>query len=64
MRLLYDLGILLMNAGLRMAAPFNPKARLWVRGRKDIFRRMAEVVGPRLHGFTPPRSGSSSRDAR
>ena len=29
-----------------MAAPFNPKARLWVRGRKDIFRRMAEVVGP------------------
>ena len=46
MRLLYDLGILLMNAGLRMAAPFNPKARLWVRGRKDIFRRMAEVVGP------------------
>ena len=43
MRLLYDLGILLMNAGLRMAAPFNPKARLWVRGRKDIFRRMAEV---------------------
>lgn len=46
MRLLYDLGILLMNAGLRMAAPFNSKARLWVRGRKDIFRRMAEVVGP------------------
>ena len=46
MRLLYDLGILLMNAGLCMAAPFNPKARLWVRGRKDIFRRMAEVVGP------------------
>ena len=46
MRLLYDLGILLMNAGLRMAAPFNSKARLWVRGRKDIFRRMAEDVGP------------------
>ena len=46
MRLLYDLGILLMNAGLRMAAPFNSKARLWVRGRKDIFRRMAEVVRP------------------
>ena len=46
MRLLYDLGILLMNAGLRMAAPFNSKARLWVRRRKDIFRRMAEVVRP------------------
>ena len=62
MRLLYDLGILLMNAGLRMAAPFNPKARLWVRGRKDIFRRMAEVVGP--SGCMSRRSGSSSRDAR
>ena len=44
MRLLYNSGIYLTNAAIRLAALFNPKARLWVRGRKDIFDKLARTV--------------------
>jgi len=46
MRFLYDLGVLAMVAGMRIAAMFNTKARLWVRGRRGIFRRMERAVEP------------------
>lgn len=46
MRFLYDLGVLAMVAGMRIAAMFDPKARLWVRGRRGIFRRMERAVEP------------------
>lgn len=46
MRILYDAGILLMDAGLHAAAPFNAKARLWVKGRRNIFREMAAAAEP------------------
>lgn len=46
MPLLYNLGILLTDAAIHMAARFNPKARLWVRGRKDIFQKMAAEIHP------------------
>ncbi|MBQ4278596.1 MAG: 3-deoxy-D-manno-octulosonic acid transferase [Rikenellaceae bacterium] len=42
---LYDLGIYAMQAGIALAALFNPKARLWRQGRRDIFRRLADTVG-------------------
>lgn len=29
-----------------LAAPRNPKARLWIDGRKDLFRRMTETIDP------------------
>lgn len=29
--------------GIRIAAAWNPKARLWIAGRKDIFRRLEEA---------------------
>lgn len=44
MRILYNLAVQLMDLGIRLAAAFNPKARLWVEGRRDIFRRMKEKI--------------------
>lgn len=46
MRLLYNLAVGLMALGIRLAAPFNAKARLWVRGRRRIFHRLKEAVDP------------------
>lgn len=44
MRLLYDLGIRLYGLLLRIISPFNPKAKLWVEGRKDILNRINQTV--------------------
>src|SRR5690606_14414254 len=44
MRLLYDLGIWLYGVLLRLISPFNPKAKLWVQGRKDILNRIGQTV--------------------
>ncbi len=46
MKLLYDLAVGLMAEGIRLASTFNPKARLWVEGRRDIFRRLQEAIDP------------------
>ena len=43
MRLFYNTGIYLLDAGLHAAGMFNDKARLWCRGRRRIFSRMAEA---------------------
>lgn len=66
MRLLYNSGIYLTNAAIRLAALFNPKARLWVRGRKGIFDKLARTVDsePTSHGSMPLRSANSNRDGR
>ncbi len=37
MRFLYTLGIYLYGFALKLAAPFVPKAKLWVQGRKNQF---------------------------
>ena len=47
MRLFYNTGIYLLDAGLHAAGMFNDKARLWCRGRRRIFSRMAEAVAGR-----------------
>lgn len=44
MRLLYNLGIWLYGVILRIISPFNPKAKLWVDGRKDILSRINQTV--------------------
>lgn len=44
MRLFYNAGIYMLDAGLHFAGLFNEKARLWSHGRRGIFRRMAEAV--------------------
>lgn len=43
MRLLYTIGIWLYGLGIRCAALFNEKARLWVRGRKGLFAELERV---------------------
>lgn len=41
----YSLGIAAYTAAIKAAAHWNPKARLWVDGRKGIFERLHEAVG-------------------
>ncbi|MDL2231521.1 3-deoxy-D-manno-octulosonic acid transferase [Porphyromonadaceae bacterium OttesenSCG-928-L07] len=43
MKLLYNLGIILYTIGIHLAAPFNEKARLWVKGRKNIRKKIREI---------------------
>lgn len=43
---LYNFGLILYVWILRLIAPKHRKARLWVEGRKDLFRRMAEAIDP------------------
>ena len=50
MRLLYNIAIALYTIGISLAAFFNPKARLWVTGRKNIFKKIEQA----LKGNTRP----------
>ena len=43
---IYNLGILLYEWLLHVAALWKPKARQWVDGRRNIFDRMAERISP------------------
>lgn len=43
-RLVYDLFIRVYVTLIRLAALFNPKARLWLQGRKDWRRRLREKI--------------------
>ena len=40
----YNLGVAGYQLAIRLAAPFNRKAKAWIQGRKDIWRRMANQV--------------------
>lgn len=42
--LLYNLGLLLYSLALRIVAPFNPKARKFIDGRKGIFEKIATAL--------------------
>ena len=42
--LLYNIGIYLFVAGIRLASLFHPKAKLWVRGRRHQFRRLRAAI--------------------
>lgn len=44
MRILYDIGIGLYGALLRLISPFHPKAKLWVAGRKNILDRLEQSI--------------------
>lgn len=43
--LLYDLGIAAYTAAIKAVAPWKPKARKWVEGRRGIFERLQATVG-------------------
>jgi 3-deoxy-D-manno-octulosonic-acid transferase len=44
MRILYNIGIVLLIRLARIASPFNPKARLWINGRKDWFEILIQKI--------------------
>jgi 3-deoxy-D-manno-octulosonic-acid transferase len=41
MRLIYDLGVRIYYLFILLASPFNPKARMWISGRKKLLERLA-----------------------
>jgi 3-deoxy-D-manno-octulosonic-acid transferase len=43
-KLLYNTGIHLYTAAIRVAAMFNPKAKLWVEGRRNLFEKMEQTI--------------------
>ena len=43
---LYNLGLRLYAGAIRLAALRNPKAKLWVEGRRDWHRRLTEQIDP------------------
>lgn len=43
---LYNIGILLYGLIIRLVAPFNSKAKQFVKGRKQIFRQIAARIDP------------------
>ncbi|MBL7739958.1 MAG: 3-deoxy-D-manno-octulosonic acid transferase [Chitinophagaceae bacterium] len=42
--LLYNIFLVFLKAGIHGASLFNPKAKKWVTGRKDIFNRLTSVI--------------------
>ncbi len=42
----YDFGIAAFGAGIRTAALWKPKAKLWARGRRGLFARLSAAVKP------------------
>ena len=51
MKLLYNCGVRLMDVGIRCAAPFNTKARLWKEGRRDLFDKLKSLESHRVAWF-------------
>ncbi|MEG2240819.1 MAG: glycosyltransferase N-terminal domain-containing protein, partial [Alistipes sp.] len=43
---LYNFGLFIYVLAIRLVAPRHPKAKLWIEGRKDIFKRMKETIDP------------------
>jgi 3-deoxy-D-manno-octulosonic-acid transferase len=41
---LYNIFLFLFRVATHLASPFNPKAKKWVKGRKDIFRKLEEGI--------------------
>jgi len=44
MKILYTISILFYVIAIRIASLFNAKAKLWIKGRKAIFQKLAEVT--------------------
>ncbi len=44
MTLLYNIGIRIYYSLVLIASVFNPKAKLWIQGRKDIFQNLEKLI--------------------
>lgn len=49
MILFYDLGVFFYTIFIKIAAIFNPKAKLWVNGRKGVFEKIALQITDNEH---------------
>ncbi|NWJ52050.1 MAG: 3-deoxy-D-manno-octulosonic acid transferase [Bacteroidetes bacterium] len=49
MNILYQLSIQIYTLIIRIAAIFNPKAKLWISGRKDIFEKLEQKLAGNTH---------------
>jgi 3-deoxy-D-manno-octulosonic-acid transferase len=45
MLLIYSLSLRIYALVIRLVAPFHPKAKLWLKGRKNTLRRVRETIG-------------------
>ena len=51
MHLLYNIGIRLYGLALLLVSLFNPKAKLWINGRKDFFNQLPVIKQNNLYWF-------------
>lgn len=51
MHFLYNIGILFFGLGMKIASLFNPKAKEWIQGRKNIFENLPTVIGENVVWF-------------
>jgi len=51
MHLLYNIGIKAYEAALHIAANFNPKAKAWVKGREEYFKKLPTVTDKKIIWF-------------
>jgi 3-deoxy-D-manno-octulosonic-acid transferase len=49
MNILYQLSIQIYTLIIRIASVFNPKAKLWIDGRKDIFEKLEQKLAGNTH---------------
>ncbi len=51
MHLLYNIGILFYGLAIKIASPFNSKAKLWLVGRKNIFSTLPIISNQQVYWF-------------
>ena len=51
MHFLYNIGIFILGVGIRITALFNPKAKEWVAGRKNLFTNLPAISGKNVVWF-------------
>ena len=51
MHLLYNLGIYFYGLLIKLLSPFNPKAKQWINGRKDFYKKLPEISNETIYWF-------------
>jgi 3-deoxy-D-manno-octulosonic-acid transferase len=59
----YNLGIYIYGGVVKAVSRFNPKARLWVGGRRNIFDRLREALSPGEPNGSPGKPAASPNGA-
>ena len=58
---IYNLGLVLYVWAIALASPWHRKAKLWIDGRKGLFRRMKESIDPSVKFIVAPHEMDESR---